>query len=102
MDKQICLDEDRLTDWSYLMQVVEVIESKYTDFHGRFEVYISSNNCTIQGSRLNTSHDNPYYALFMDVYGTNKKHAVLLACKRFVKWYNNFYEEEKLNETVPF
>jgi hypothetical protein len=52
-------------------------------------VYISSNNYTIQGSKLRTNPENFHPALFMDFYGKDKIEAVFIAVSNFAKKYNN-------------
>lgn len=40
------------SDWNWLMEVVERIESIKDPYHGRFGVYIGSNSCTIQSTNF--------------------------------------------------
>lgn len=74
--------------WDWLMPVVEKVESIETDFDGYFQVHISSNGCTISGTRLNTSIENPHYAYFNDVVHESKISATWLAIVQFLQWYN--------------
>jgi hypothetical protein len=74
--------------WDWLMPIVEKIESIYDDFHGYFGVYISSNSCTIQGTRLNTSIENPHYAYHNDVTLNTKIESTWYAVVQFIQWYN--------------
>jgi hypothetical protein len=74
--------------WDYLMPVVEKIESTHDDFHGYFGVHISSNGCTIAGTRLNTSIENPHYAYFNDITHETKLSSTWYAVIEFIKWYN--------------
>jgi hypothetical protein len=73
-------------DW--LMPVVEKIERIYDDFHGYFGVYISSNSCTIQGTNLRTTPDNPHYAYHNEVTLNTKIESTWYAVVQFIKWYN--------------
>ena len=73
--------------WHMLIQVVEKIESIWDDFHGYFGVYISSNSCTIQGTKLRTG-DNPHYAYFADWTLNTKLESTYEACVSFIQWYN--------------
>ena len=77
------------TSWDWLMPVVEKIESIHSDFHGYFGVYICSNGCTIQATRLNTSIENPHYAYFNDVTLDTKINSTYSAVLQFIQWYNN-------------
>jgi hypothetical protein len=76
-------------DWGYLMEAVEFIEKLQYEFHGKIVAYISGNNCTIQGSKLNTNPENFHPALFMDFYGKDKQEAVFTAVSNFAKMFNN-------------
>lgn len=75
------------SSWDWLMPVVEKVESIETDFDGYFQVHISSNGCTISGTRLNTSIENPHYAYFNDVVHESKISATWLAIVQFIQWY---------------
>lgn len=78
-------------DWVDMMQVVEKIEKIKSSVHGNFGVYISSNSCTIQGSKFRS--DNPNNVYFADTYKNSKLEATYESCLSFIKWYN----EEKYN-----
>lgn len=71
------------SDWSWLMVVVEKIESIYEN---RFVIEISDNMCEITGFEVD---NNP------KIYkcGSNKKEAVYMACVEFIKWYNQQSEK---------
>ena len=74
--------------WNWMMPVVEKIEAlPEHPFHGKFGVYISSNSCTIQGTRLRTGGDNPNYAYFSEFHGDTKLEATWFACSSFLDWY---------------
>lgn len=88
INKDCIIDPDYNEDYNTLMEVVEKIESIYSDFHGYFTVYISGNSCTIQGSKLDTRPENSVYAYFNDSYAKTKIEAIYIACVRFIKWYN--------------
>lgn len=77
------------TSWDWLMPVVEKIESIWDDFHGYFGVHISSNSCCIQGTKLNTTIENPHYAYFNEVVADTKIQATWQAVTGFIQWYNN-------------
>lgn len=76
------------TSFDWLMSVVERIESTYDDFHGYFGVYISSNSCTIQGTNLRTTPDNPHYAYHNEVTLNTKIESTWYAVVQFIKWHN--------------
>jgi hypothetical protein len=76
-------------DWNWLMDVIDKIEAIDADpVHGRFGVYISSNHCTIQGTKFRPHTTDGRKAYFSDHYGKNKIKAVLLAVIAFIKFYN--------------
>lgn len=75
--------------WDWLIPVCEQIESIKDEFHGYFGVYIHSNCCTIQGSKLNTSVENFHPAYFLESYGDTKIEAVYLAVIQFIKFWND-------------
>lgn len=75
--------------WDFLISIVEKIESIWHEDHGYFGVHISSNTCTIQGTRFRSDKidlSNPVF--FIDYCGESKLHATYIACLQFVKWYN--------------
>lgn len=79
------------SSWDWLMPVVEKIESLYDEFHGYFGVHISSNTCTIQGTKLNTTPESFHPAYLSDpnaVLGT-KIESTWYNIVQFIKWYNN-------------
>ena len=74
--------------WSWLMPVVEKIESIYDEHHGYFGVHISSNGCTIQGTNFRSDiiPEPPVY--FNNVVLDTKLNATYYAVVLFIKWYN--------------
>lgn len=77
--------------WDWLMPVVEKIEKIHNDHHGYFGVYISSNQCIIQGTKLNLALKNPEYG-FVYLSDTNaifdtKIKSTWFAVVEFIKWY---------------
>lgn len=84
--------------WCQLMPVVDRIENLPIDkFHGKFIVHISSNTCTIQGSKLNTTPENYHPAYFADYALDTKIESVWYACVCFIKWYVNKNQNEEKN-----
>lgn len=77
------------TSWDALMPVVEKIESIYDHFHGYFAVYISSNSCCIQGTKLRTTPGNEHYAYFNEVVHETKLLSTFYAVYSFIEWYKN-------------
>ena len=77
------------TSWGWLMTVVEKIESIEDDHHGRFGVYINSNGCVIQATklRLDKPMTNPPMYYGERVLDT-KLNATYQAVVDFIKWYN--------------
>lgn len=82
------------TDWNWLMPVIEKIESIYDEFHGYFGVHITSNSCTIQGTKLRLDKDNPHYAYFADWYANTKIEATYIAVVNWIKWWNQKQKDE--------
>ena len=72
------------------MPVVEKIEKINDKFHGYFGVHVSSNSCTIQGTKLRTDAENFYPAYFSQHYGETKIEATWLAVVQFIQWYTNY------------
>lgn len=75
------------SSWDELIPIVEKIEAIYDHFHGYFDVHISWNNCTIQGTKLRTGK-NPHYAYFNEVALETKLLATHYAVYMFIIWYN--------------
>jgi hypothetical protein len=71
-------------DW--LLPVIEKIEGTFDETHGYFGVHISSNCCTIQGTKLHLDKDNVY---FDQVYRDTKIEATYDAVTNFIGWYKN-------------
>lgn len=83
------------SNWSWLMPVVEKIETMHTEFDGYFGVHICSNGCSIAGTRLNTSIENPHYAYFNDVTHESKLSSTWICVVQFIKWYSQLQAENK-------
>ena len=80
--------------WDWLMPCIEKIELIEDDYYGRFIVYISSNNCTIQSTnfRFDKISVKPSH-YFNSLYGNSKIEAVWVAIVEFIKWYNSCKKE---------
>jgi hypothetical protein len=65
------------SDWNWLMEVVEKIESLHFDF----AIYTGSSVSVIN------TEDYPYKEI-ISLNGSSKKEAVYRACVDFIKWYN--------------
>lgn len=82
------------SDWNWLMEVVEKIESIKDSYHGRFGVYISSNSCTIQSTNFKPHKpisNRPHY--YDNVVLNTKIESTYNAIIRFI----NFYNKNKLS-----
>lgn len=78
--------------WNRLIPVVEKIESIHDEHHGYFGVYISSNNCTIQGTLLHLAlNDSSYDYVYMSdpnaIFST-KIESTWYNVVQFIRWYN--------------
>lgn len=73
--------------WNWLMNVVDKIESTWHDEHGFFGVYISSNSCTIQGTkfRVDKSPAKPVY--YNQLVLKDKLQSTYVAVINFISWY---------------
>lgn len=70
------------TDWNWLMEVVEKIESIIFDNNNSFNVTIGSTNyCVIQDSNGDTYES-------VEDYGETKLLTTYKAIVKFIKWYN--------------
>jgi hypothetical protein len=77
------------TDWNQLMEVVDKIETIYDDHHGFFGVYISSDSCCIQGTKLDIAlnPDIDYDPVYWDQQVLdNKIHSTYKAVVNFITW----------------
>jgi hypothetical protein len=73
-------------DWNWLMVVIEKIESINYAHHGHFGVYISSNGCSIQGTKLRPDiSGNDVY--FSQIYELTKIESAYKCVIHFIKWY---------------
>lgn len=81
------------TSWGWLMTVVEKIESINDTHHGYFGVYISSNSCTIQGTKFRSDKiaEPPVY--FSTVTLNTKFDATYYCVVKFIEWYNEYINE---------
>lgn len=80
-----------------LMPVVEKIEKIYDNHHGYFGVYISSNSCSIQGTKLHLALQNlnNYGSVYFNEVKLNTKiEATWRAVVEFIKWYNSCQKEK--------
>lgn len=73
-----------ITDWNYLIKVVEKIESIESQKFGKFKIMIESDGCTIQAT--NRTKDNTYSKSY---YSESKMKSVLESLKLFIEWFNN-------------
>lgn len=77
------------SDWNYLMNVIEKIESIKDDYQGMFGVHIVSNTCNIQSNRFwpdEKTSEPPYY--YNSITRNNKRIATFIMVVKFIKWYN--------------
>lgn len=92
LDSRFILEFD--TDWNWLMEVVEKIESIKEPYHGRFGVYISSNSCTIQSTNFRPDKPIPNPPHYYDnVVLNSKMESTYNAVIRFINFYNKQKEE---------
>lgn len=78
--------------WSWLMSVVDKIESIKDDYHGAFQVFIHSNSCNIQSINMFKSDKNDYY--FNDYTLESKIESTYTAVVKFIEWYNQKQKNE--------
>lgn len=72
------------SDWNWLMKVVEKVEKIEDEKYGRFAVYIGSNNCSIQSTKM----DKEYPKYRSDIDGPTKIWATFSMMINFIKGYN--------------
>ena len=92
LDSRFILEFD--SNWNWLMEVVEKIESIKDSYHGRFGVYISSNSCTIQSTNFRPDKpipNPPHY--YNNVVLNNKIESVYYSIIYFINFYNKQKEE---------
>lgn len=80
-------------DWNWLIPVVEKIESIYSEHHGYFGVHISSNSCSIQGTKLHLAieKNSKYGYVYMsdpNAILETKLESTYYNVVAFIKWYN--------------
>lgn len=79
------------SQWEFIMDVVEKIESIHSNHHGYFGVHISSNSCSIQGTNLHLAIQDleEYGWVYNDeVVLDTKLESTYQACLNFINWYN--------------
>ena len=77
------------SDWNWLMEVVEKIESIKDSYHGRFGVYISSNSCTIQSTNFRPDKPIPNPPHYYDNIVLNTKiESTYYSVLNFINFYN--------------
>ena len=82
------------SDWNWLMEVVEKIESIKDSYHGRFGVYISSNSCTIQSTNFRPDKPIPNPPHYYDNIVLNTKiESTYYSVLNFINFYNKQKEE---------
>ena len=88
-------------DWQLLMKVVEKIESIQDDHHGYFQVHISGNSCTIQGSNLwkaiepNSKYGWVYLSDPNAIFET-KRESTWYNVIKFIQWYETDYKKDNI------
>lgn len=85
-----------LWSWDWLMPVIDEVESTHHEFHGYFGVHIYSNNCSIQGTKLNLQTE--HHAYFNDITLEHKLESVWYAVVQFIEWYNKQKEDGEIFE----
>lgn len=79
--------------WSWLMPIVEKIEAIYDEHDGYYGVYIHSNVCIIQGTKLHLYlKDSSYGAVYLSDTNTvfpTKRESTWYQIVQFIKWYNS-------------
>jgi len=74
---------EKITDWNYLMKVVEKIESLQNQKFGKFKVIIQDDGCTIQAT--NRTKENTYSKSY---YSESKINSVIKSIELFIEWFN--------------
>ena len=76
-------------NWNHLMFLIDRIETLETEFDGRFGVYIHSNCCSIQSTKLDTRPESPHYSFaIFDICLNTKIESVYYAVICFIRYYN--------------
>ena len=92
LDSRFILEFD--SNWNWLMEVVEKIESIKDSYHGRFGVYISSNSCTIQSTNFRPDKPIPNPPHYYDNIVLNTKiESTYYSVLNFINFYNKQKEE---------
>ena len=82
------------SNWNWLMEVVEKIESIKDSYHGRFGVYISANSCTIQSTNFRPDKPIPNPPHYYDNIVLNTKiESTYYLVLNFINFYNKQKEE---------
>ena len=76
------------SSWDWIMPVIYKIESIYDNFHGYFGIYIHSNCCTIQGTKLDTRPESfhPAYMSDPNAIFKTKIESTWYNIVRFIEW----------------
>lgn len=80
------------SDWNEIMPVVEKIESIKDDYHGKFQIFINSNQCIIQSINIFKKRKNDYY--FNEYTLGSKIESTYMAVVKFIEWYNKQTKHE--------
>ena len=92
LDSRFILEFD--SNWNWLMEVVEKIESIKDSYHGRFGVYISANSCTIQSTNFRPDKPIPNPPHYYDNIVLNTKiESTYYSVLNFINFYNKQKEE---------
>jgi hypothetical protein len=85
--------------WHWLMNVVGRIETTWHDYHGYFAVYISSNSCTIQGTKFRPDKSVVKPVYYNQVVLKDKLESTYIAVINFITWYlKTIKTDEQLNK----
>lgn len=78
-----------VSDWDYLMDVVDKIELIEDDTYGRFAVHIYSNVCCIQSTKKDPFHKLPLYMSDPNAILNSKIESTYYNVVSFIKWHNS-------------
>lgn len=77
------------SSWDWLMPVVEKIETLKSELGGKYGVYIVSNGCCIQDTKLDLDKGVGYFSQHYKTCREKSKLASTYeAVVQFIKWYN--------------